>query len=309
MPFLQLFISSRGGFSMANEIVEGVAGIVADEAATEASSGGFFTEDFLGFLSEKGTDILLSFLGGLALLFIGIKISKKIVKIIDKSKRVQKIEPSVRTFLRSALTVILYAAVISSTAIIWGIPTTSFMTVFASAGVAVGLALQGSLSNLAGGIMILLFKPFKVGDFIEGASCTGVVQEITVMYTKLLTVDNKVVVIPNGTLTGSNVTDYSTMPLRRVDLMISASYADDIEKVKSVILETVNAHELVLKDPEPFVRLFAHKESSLDYTVRVWTKGEDYWTVYFDLTENIKKAFDAQGISIPFRQLDVTIKQ
>ena len=219
---------------MANEIVEGIASTVADEAATEASSGGFFTEDFLGFLSEKGTDILLSFLGGLALLFIGIKISKKIVKIIDKSKRVQKIEPSVRTFLRSALTVLLYAAVISSTAIIWGIPTTSFMTVFASAGVAVGLALQGSLSNLAGGIMILLFKPFKVGDFIEGASCTGVVQEITVMYTKLLTVDNKVVVIPNGTLTGSNVTDYSTMPLRRVDLMISASYSDDIEKVKEL---------------------------------------------------------------------------
>ncbi|MCR5520500.1 MAG: mechanosensitive ion channel [Lachnospiraceae bacterium] len=281
-----------------------------NEIITEAANeSGFFTGDFLNFLSEKGTDILLSFLGGLALLFIGIKISKKIVKVIDKSKRIQKIDPGVRTFLRSALTVILYAAVISSTAIIWGIPTTSFMTVFASAGVAVGLALQGSLSNLAGGIMILLFKPFKVGDFIEGASCTGVVREITVMYTKLLTVDNKVVVIPNGALTGSNVTDYSTMPIRRVDLTISASYGDDIDRVKNVIMDTVKAHELVLEDPAPFVRLFAHKESSLDYTVRAWTKGENYWDVYFDLTENIKKAFDANGISIPFRQLDVTIKQ
>ena len=266
-------------------------------------------DEFLNFLSQKGTDIGLSIIGGLALLFIGLKVSKKIVKVIDKSKKVQKIEPSVRTFLRSALTVFLYAAVISSTAIIWGIPTTSFMTVFASAGVAVGLALQGSLSNLAGGIMILLFKPFKVGDYIEGASCAGIVREITVMYTKLLTLDNRVVVIPNGTLTSSNITDYSTMPERRVDLTISASYTDDIEKVKKVILDTVNAHELVLKTPEPFVRLFAHKESSLDYTVRAWTKGEDYWTVYFDLTENIKKAFDANGISIPFRQLDVKIKQ
>ncbi|MCR5830224.1 MAG: mechanosensitive ion channel [Lachnospiraceae bacterium] len=264
-------------------------------------------DEFLNFLAETGTDFALRLIGGIVLLFIGIKVSKKIVKIIDKSKKIQKIEPSVRTFLRSALTIVLYAAVISSAAIIWGIPTTSFMTVFASAGVAVGLALQGSLSNLAGGIMILLFKPFKVGDYIEGVSCAGVVQEITVMYTKLLTLDNKVVVIPNGTLTNSNITDYSTMPLRRVDLTISASYGDDIDKVKSVLLKTVNAHELVLKDPEPFVRLLAHKESSLDYTVRVWVKGEDYWTVYFDLTENIKKAFDAEGISIPFRQLDVTI--
>ncbi len=283
---------------MENEVIQ--------EAAKES---GFITDEFLNFLSEKGTDILLSFIGGLALLLIGLKIAKKIVKMIDKSKRVQKIEPSVRTFLKSALTVILYAAVISSTAIIWGIPTTSFMTVFASAGVAVGLALQGSLSNLAGGIMILLFKPFKVGDYIEGSSCAGFVREITVIYTKLLTVDNKVVVIPNGSLTSANITDFSTMPLRRVDLMISASYGDDIDKVKNIILETVSAHELVLKDPEPFVRLFAHKESSLDYTVRVWAKSEDYWTVYFDLTEEIKKAFDANGISIPFRQLDVTIKQ
>ena len=266
-------------------------------------------DDFLNFLSEKGIEIGLSFIGGLALLLIGLKVSKKIVKIIDKGKKFQKIEPGVRTFLKSAITVVLYAAMISSTAIIWGIPTTSFMTVFASAGVAVGLALQGSLSNLAGGIMILLFKPFKVGDYIEGASAAGVVQEITVMYTKLLTVDNKVVVIPNGSLTNSNVIDYSTMPLRRVDLKISASYNDDIDKVKSVILETVDAHELALKDPAPFVRLFAHKESSLDFTVRVWVKSEDYWTVYFDLTENIKKAFDANKISIPFNQLDVTIKQ
>lgn len=290
--------SGKGGIEMDNEVANEVA-----------SKGGFISDELLNFLSEKGTDILLHFFAGLLLLFIGLKISKKIVKVIDKSKKLRKIEPSVRTFLRSAITVVLYAAVISSTAIIWGIPTTSFMTVFASAGVAVGLALQGSLSNLAGGIMILLFKPFKVGDFIEGASCAGVVQEITVMYTKLLTTDNKVVVIPNGTLTNSNVTDYSTMPLRRVDLNISASYNDDIDKVKSVILETVNAHELALKDPEPFVRLFAHKESSLDFTVRVWVKSEDYWTVYFDLTEGIKKAFDANKISIPFNQLDVTIKK
>ncbi len=283
--------------------------VVEEVAEKVASDSGFFSGDFISFLSEKGTDIILSFIGGLVLLFVGLKIAKKIVKIIDRSKKVQKVEPSVRTFLRSALTVILYAAVISSTAIIWGIPTTSFMTVFASAGVAVGLALQGSLSNLAGGIMILLFKPFKVGDYIEGASVAGVVSEITVMYTKLLTVDNKVVVIPNGSLTNSNITDFSTMPLRRVDLKISASYNDDIDKVKSVIFETADAHELVLKDPAPFVRLFAHKESSLDFTVRVWVKSEDYWTVYFDLTENIKKAFDANKISIPFNQLDVTIKQ
>ncbi|MCR5684959.1 MAG: mechanosensitive ion channel [Lachnospiraceae bacterium] len=264
--------------------------------------------EFLNFLSQKGTDIGLKLLGGLAVLIIGFKLAKAIVGRIGKGKAFQKLDPSVQSFLKSTIKVVLYAAIISSAAIIWGIPTTSFVTVFASAGLAVGMALQGSLSNLAGGIMILLFRPFKVGDYIEGAGVAGTVTDITVVYTRLTTVDNKVVVIPNGSLANSNVTDYSTLPLRRVDLTISTDYRDDIDKVRKVIGDVIAKNEMVKTDPAPFVRLVKHNESSLDYTVRAWTDTANYWDVYFDLTENIKKAFDANGISIPFKQVDLTIK-
>ena len=265
-------------------------------------------EDFINFLTQKGANIGLTILFGLIVLIVGFKIAKTVVKFVGKGKAFQKLDPSVQSFLKSAIKVVLYAAVISSTAIIWGIPTTSFLTIFASAGVAVGLALQGSLSNLAGGIMILVFKPFKIGDYIEGAGAAGTVSDITVMYTKLITVDNKVVVIPNGALTNANVTDYSTLPTRRVDLTISTDYRDDIDKVRKVILDVIMKNEMVKMDPAPFVRLVKHNESSLDYTVRVWTDTVNYWNVYFDLTEDIKKAFDENGISIPFKQVDVTLK-
>ncbi len=265
-------------------------------------------QDFINYLTQKGANVGLNILFGLIVLIFGFKIAKVVVKTIGKRKAFQKLDPSVQSFLKSAMKVVLYAAVISSAAIIWGIPTTSFMTIFASAGVAVGLALQGSLSNLAGGIMILIFRPFKIGDYIEGAGAAGTVSDITVMYTRLTTVDNKVVVIPNGSLTNANVTDYSTMPTRRVDLTISTDYRDDIDKVRKVILDVVTKNEMVKADPEPFVRLVKHNDSSLDYTVRAWTDTENYWNVYFDLTEDIKKAFDENGISIPFKQVDVTLK-
>ena len=265
-------------------------------------------QDFINFLTQKGANVGLNILFGLIVLIVGFKIAKVVVKTIGKRKAFQKLDPSVQSFLKSAMKVVLYAAVISSAAIIWGIPTTSFMTIFASAGVAVGLALQGSLSNLAGGIMILIFRPFKIGDYIEGAGAAGTVSDITVMYTRLTTVDNKVVVIPNGSLTNANVTDYSTMPTRRVDLTISTDYRDDIDKVRKVILDVVTKNEMVKADPEPFVRLVKHNDRSLDYTVRAWTDTENYWNVYFDLTEDIKKAFDENGISIPFKQVDVTLK-
>ena len=265
-------------------------------------------EEFINFLTQKGASICLTILFGLVVLIVGFKIVKVIINAIGKGKPFQKLDPSVQSFLKSAVKVILYAAVISSAAIIWGIPATSFMTIFASASVAVGLALQGSLSNLAGGLMILIFRPFKVGDYIEGAGVAGTVTDITVMYTRLTTVDNKVIMIPNGALTNTNVTDYSTMPQRRVDITVSTAYSDDIDKVRGVILEVISKNDMIKKDPEPFVRLVKHNESSLDYTVRVWTDTPNYWNVFFDLTENIKKAFDLNGISIPFKQVDLNIK-
>lgn len=259
----------------------------------------------LEYLKQLGTDVGLKIIFGLIVLLVGLKLAKWIVKLVSKGRGFAKLEPSVQGFLLSFLKIMLYALVIASAAIIWGIPTTSFLTIFTSAGVAVGLALQGALSNFAGGLMILIFKPFKIGDFIENGTAMGTVKDITIIYTIIHTVDNRVITIPNGTLTNSNVINYSTNPIRRVDIKFSTAYGDDIEKVKSVLMEVANSHEKILKDPAPFVRLVAQAASSLDYTFRVWVNGADYWDVYFDMMERVKKAFDENGIRIPFQQIDV----
>lgn len=258
---------------------------------------------------ELGTTVGLKILLGLLILIVGLKLSKWVVKLVAKGKAFQKIDTSAQSFIKSFIRVILYALVIASACITWGVPSTSFMTIFASAGVAIGLALQGALSNFAGGLMILFFKPFKVGDYIESAGASGTVKEITIIYTIVTTVDNKTVTIPNGTLTNSVVTNCSAAPIRRVDLTISADYDNDIELVKKVLLDVANSHEKVLKDPAPFVRLAAHGASSLNYTFRVWCNSADYWDVFFDMNEDIKKAFDANGISIPYQQIQISNRQ
>lgn len=267
-----------------------------------------FMEEFWKNLSEKGTDMGLRLILGLAVLIIGIKVSKFIVKRIGKGKAFLKLDRGVQSFIRSFIRIALYIAVISSVAMIWGIPSTTFVTLLTSAGVAIGLALQGALSNFAGGLLILLFHPFRVGDFIEGGGVSGTVTDITVIYTKLLTPDNKVVTIPNGTLTNANITDYSVMPTRRIDLTVSASYDSDIDKVRSVLTQVAADHELILKDPAPFIAVTKHNTSSVDYLFRVWCKKDDFWTVNFDSWERIKKAFDENGIEIPYQKIDVNLK-
>ena len=262
-------------------------------------------DSVIEYLKQLGTDVGLKIIFGILVLFIGFKIARWVVKMVSKGKAFTKLDKSVQSFLLSFIKIILYSLVVASVAIIWGIPTTSFMTVFTSAGVAIGLALQGALSNFAGGLMILIFKPFKIGDFIENGAVMGTVKDITIIYTILYTVDNKVITIPNGTLTNSNVINYSALPQRRVDIKFSAGYHDDIDKVKSVLMSVAEAHEKVLKDPAPFIRLIAQAASSLDYTFRVWVNGADYWEVYFDMMERVKKAFDENGICIPFQQVDV----
>ena len=264
-------------------------------------------EDFVKFITELGTTVGLKIVLGLAILIIGLKVSKWIISVVSKRKGFLKVDPGVQSFIRSFLKVILYALVIASACITWGIPSTSFMTIFASAGVAIGLALQGALSNFAGGLMILFFKPFKIGDYIESGSVAGTVTDITIIYTILVTVDNKTITVPNGSLTSSNIINYSAKDTRRVDLTVSADYNDDIDKVKKVLMDVAVSHEKVLKDPAPFIRLKNHASSSLDYTFRVWCSSADYWEVYFDMTEGIKKAFDENGITIPYKHVDITM--
>ena len=181
----------------------------------------------------------------------------------------------------------------------------SLITVVGSCAVAIGLALQGGLSNIAGGLMLLIFKPFKVGDYISSNGLEGFVKSITMFYTTILTTDNKTIQLPNGTLSNSSITNYSANEKRRVDINLSVAYDSDIDKVKKVVNSVIEKHELILQDEDKFIRLKTHGESSLGFVLRVWVKTEDYWTVYFDLMETIKKEFDKNGIQIPYNQFDV----
>lgn len=261
-------------------------------------------KSFIAMLTAFGIKLLTASV----VLFVGHKLIKSFKRWIGTSAKFEKADGSVRSFLTSFIGIVLYVILVITITVMLGIPATSLITALASCGVAIGLALQGSLSNFAGGIMILLFKPFKVGDYIKTEEASGTVAEITTVYTILHTPDNKVITIPNGTLTNSVIENYSAVEKRRIDLEFNVSYDSDIDKVKAVIMEVISAHEKVVSDPPPFARLSEHGESSLVFTVRVWSKTEDYWDVRFDIVEEIKRAFDSNGISIPFPQLDVCIK-
>lgn len=265
------------------------------------------TQKIFDFLFELLASLGLKLISALIVLFIGSKLIKLCKKWIKNSPKLDKVDMGVRTFLGSFLGIALYAVLFVSIAMILGIPTTSFVTALASCGVAIGLALQGALGNVAGGIMILIFKPFKVGDYITTSSTSGTVSNITIMYTMLTTPDNKVITIPNGTLTNSVIENYSAAEKRRVDINFTTAYDCDIDTVKNILLDAAQSHEMVHKDPAPFARLTNHGDSALEYTLRIWCNAENYWDVKFDLLETVKKEFDKQGISIPYPQMDVHI--
>ena len=262
-------------------------------------------QQFLDKLIDLVTAAGLKLLYAIIILVVGLKLSSFLVKRFDKSPAYAKLDPSVKSFLKSGAKVLLYILVFLTAAYVIGIPMTSFMTILASCGLAVGLALQGSLSNLAGGLMILLFKPFKVGDFIEANGEQGTVEAITIFYTILHSPENRVVTIPNGTITSGDVVNYWTLDKARLDIPFCTAYADDIDKTREVVLAVAAARENVLADPAPQVLLDKMNESSLDFILRVWVEGKDYWDARFGLAEEVKKALDANGITIPFPQLDV----
>ncbi len=260
-------------------------------------------DKIIGFCMESGVKLLAA----IVILIIGFKIVNCLGKRFTKSKFYDKLEPTARTFFKSFVVIVLKIVLVIAAALIVGIPMASMVAVIGSAGLAIGLALQGSLSNIAGGFIILVFKPFKVGDFIETANATGTVEAINIFYTKILTVDNKVVQIPNSVISNQTLTDYSTKDVRRVDLTISTAYDNDVEKVKSVLLSVAEKTDKAVLTPAPQARLVEHGTSSLNFVFRVWCKTDDYWDVYFNLLENVKKAFDENDISIPYQQIDVHV--
>lgn len=259
------------------------------------------------FLFELISTLGVKILSTIIIIIVGFKLIKWLKKWIKTSNKLDKIDDGIRSFIGSFVGVVLYIVLFVTIATRLGIPTASFVAALASGFAAIGLAMQGALSNFAGGMMILLFKPFKVGDYIETEDSEGIVVDITTIYTVLRTYDNKTITIPNGTLTNSVIENYTTAENRRVDLTFGTSYNCDVDTVKKILMDVLKAHPLVLSDPEPFARLSEHSDSALTYAVRAWCKTEDYWDVKFDIIEGVKKAFDENNIEIPFPQMDVHI--
>lgn len=269
-------------------------------------------ETFQDFLTQV-TDLIVIYGGSLLLaiitLIVGFWVISRIVKALGRIMEKRDIDPSLRPFLRSLSSILLKIMLIFSVAQMVGIAMTSFIAVLAAAGLAVGMALSGTLQNFAGGVMILIFKPFKVGDYIDAQGFSGTVKEIQIFNTILNTPDNKIIIIPNGGLSNSPMTNYSTMPTRRVDFTFGIGYQDDIDKTKSTLNRIISGDNRIMKDPEPFVAVSELADSSVNFAVRVWVKASDYWGVFFDITEKVKKTFDDEDISIPFPQTDVHLFQ
>jgi len=250
---------------------------------------------------EYGAKIL----GALIILIIGMWIAKAIKKGVAKLMEKRGVDPTLIAFAGSLLYVALQIFVIIAALAKLDINTTSFVAILGAAGLAVGLALQGSLANFASGVLMIIFKPITVGDFVEAGGTMGTVTEISIFTTILNTPDNKKVIVPNSNVMSGNITNFSANGTRRVDLVAGIGYGDDIDKAKSVLEGILAADKRVLKDPAPTVAVVEMADSSVNFVVRPWVNGADYWDVYFDITETIKKRFDEEGISIPFPQQDV----
>ncbi len=264
-------------------------------------------EKLLEKLNDLWVDAGLKLIYVILIYLIGSRLIKLMIKLLKKGKIFNKIDKSVASFLLSFITVTLYIVLIIVIASVIGIPSTSIITLLGSAGVAIGLALQGGLSNIAGGLIILVFKPFRVGDFIDTKSDVGTVKNISLFYTTIITPDNRVIYIPNGNLANSATINYSKKDIRRLDINLDISYNNDIDTVKKVLNEVINKEKRILKDQDIFVRLTEYKESSMLYTIRVWVNSNEFWNVKFDLLEKIKYEFDKKKIMIPYNQLDVHI--
>lgn len=263
--------------------------------------------DFLKSLINSITAKLPTIIFAVVILFIGLFFSKLTLKLIKRSikKRSQtsKIDMTVSTFIYSLVRIVLYVIVITIVLSMLGVPTTSVIAIIGTAGVAVGLALKDSLSNVAGGFILLFTKPFKTGDYIETNNVAGSVKSINILYTELLTFDNKAVYIPNGSVSNQTLVNYSKCETRRLDLSFSVPFDTEIKEAQRIISEVLSNHSLVLKNPEPVAKMLEQTDYSIIITARVWVKNNDYWTVFFDLTEEVKTALKNAGINEPLRKL------
>lgn len=254
---------------------------------------------------EFSTSYGLRLLGAIVVLLIGLWVIKALTRTSHKFMDKSKVEPSLSSFLKSIISILLKVLLVISVMGMAGVQMTSFIALLGAAGLAVGMALSGTLQNFAGGVIILLLKPFKVGDFITAQGFSGVVKEIHVFVTVLTTPDNKTILVPNGGLSNGSITNFTAQPTRRVDWTFGIAYGDDYDQAKSFILKLIAEDQRILKDTEPFIALSELADSSVNLTVRAWVNIADYWGVFFDLNEKYYKNAGKEGINIPFPQMDV----
>ncbi|WP_270581816.1 mechanosensitive ion channel family protein [Butyricimonas virosa] len=260
---------------------------------------------FLTKMIDLGISVGSKILLAIVVFLVGRWIVRRLNKLLAKILEKRHVEASLSTFVKSLVNITLTLLLIIVVIGVLGIETSSFIALFASAGVAIGMALSGTLQNFAGGVMILLFKPFKVGDTIEAQGQTGTVREIQIFNTILATPDNKIIIIPNGGLSTGLMKNYSKEATRRVDWEFGIAYGDDYTKAKAVIARLLDADGRVLKDPAYFIALTSLGESSVNIVVRAWVNAGDYWGIYFDMNEKVYKTFAEENLNIPFPQLDV----
>ena len=270
-----------------------------------AGSKGVDVEQLLSKLLDWGIEVGKDLLGAIFIYIVGRFIIKQVGRLLARILEKRKLEISVQTFLRSLVSILLNLILAFAIVSRLGVETTSFAALLASAGVAIGMALSGNLSNSAGGLIILVFKPFKVGDYIEGQNANGTVREIQIFHTILTTVDNKVIYVPNGALSSNAITNYNKQETRRAEWVFGVEYGEDFEKVKAVLQRIIDADPRILKDPAPMIALGALSASSVDIKVRAWAKTADYWDVYFDMNKIVYDTFNKEGIGFPFPQLTV----
>lgn len=289
-------------------------------AAAETGETSVPAEDMIQHEVSKATSVFSSigdkFMSGLpslviALIFllIGIVVARLISFILSTAMKRSNIDNAARSFLVSLVRIILYLVVVTMAMTLINVPMSSIITIFGAAGLAISLALQNCLSNLCGGFIILFSKPFSSGDTIEIDGSVGVVESISILYTKMVTPDHKTVFIPNGKVSDAKIVNYTESPTRRVDMTFSVSYDNDFDTVQSLILGIIDNEPLILKDPLPIVRMTAHGESSIVIDTFVWTENANFFTVKYNITEAVKAVFDENGITVPYNQLDVHIKE
>ncbi len=266
-------------------------------------------ENILNKVYQLLTVYGLKVLAALAIFIVGRWVAKGVRKLVQRLMTKANVDPTLISFTANMAYIGLLAFIVIAALGQLGIQTTSFIAVLGAAGLAIGLALQGSLSNFAAGFLLIIFRPFKVGDLIEGAGVFGVVEAIQIFTTQLKTADNKTVIVPNAKLTDDNIVNWTVKGTRRVDMVFGIGYEDDIDKAKSLMADIIAQDDRILKSPAPLIAVSELADSSVNFVVRPWVKVEDYWGVYFDLTEKIKKACDANSISIPYPQRDVHVYQ